>query len=229
MSLQQWLDVINQSLQNLWLQTVSFLPQLIGAVIVLIIGLIVAAGLERITERVVYYLKVDSLLRKLGLETYLHRANLELDSGYFLGKVVYWFMMIVFVLAASDIIGFAALSGFLVQVLLYIPQVVVAALILLAAVIVADFLKKLVVASVMSAKLHGAKFLGALTWWTVFIFGFLTAVSQLGVATLIINTVVTGLVFALSLAVGLAFGLGGKEEAANVIRKTRQEWGRNSR
>lgn len=224
MTLQQWLEVVNLSLRNLWLQMVSFLPELIGAVVVLIVGLIVAAGLEKIMERVVYYLKLDTLLRKLEVETYLHRANLELDSGYFLGKIVYWFMVIVFVLAAADILGFVALSAFLGEVLLYIPQVLVAFLILLATVIVAGFLKKLVEASVLSARLHAAKFLGSLTWWAVFIFGFLTSVYQLGVATDIINTVITGLIFMLALAGGLALGLGGKEEAATVLKKLRQEW-----
>lgn len=224
MSLQQWLEVINLSLRNLWLQVVGFLPELLGAVIVLIVGLIIASGLEKIVERVVYYLKVDVLLRKLDVETYLHRANIELDSGHFLGKIVYWFMVIVFVLAAADILGFIALSAFLGAVLLYIPQVLVAFLILLATVVAAGFVKKLVEASVLSTRLHAAKFLGGMVWWAIFIFGFLTAVYQLGVATEIINTVITGLIFMLALAGGLALGLGGKEEASNFLKKVRQEW-----
>ncbi len=224
MTVQLWLDVINQSLQSLWLQVMGFLPNMIGAIVVLIVGLIVAAGLDKIVERVVYYLKVDHLLRKLGVETYLHRANIELDAGHFLGKVVYWFMVVVFVLAASDILGFYTLSVFLSEVLLYIPQVIVAFLILLAAVVVAGFLKKLVVSSVKSAKMHYANFLGSVTWWAVMIFGLLTAVSQLGVATDIINTLITGFIVMLALAGGLAFGLGGKEEASLLLRKMRQEW-----
>lgn len=224
MTFQEWLDVINQSLQNLWLQLLSFLPELLGAAIVLIVGLIVAAGLEKIAERVVHYLKLDSLLRKLGVEVYFHRANIELNSGYFLGKLVYWFMAIVFVLAASDILGFASLSVFLGEVLLYIPQVIVAFLILAAAVIVAGFLKKLAAASVLSAKLHAAKFVGSLAWWAVIIFGLLTAISQLGVATDIINTLITGVIVMVALAGGLAFGLGGKDEAALLLKRLRQEW-----
>lgn len=224
MTLQYWLEVVNKSLQDLWLQVLLFLPALIGAIVVLIVGLVVAAGLDKIVERVIYHLKLDQLLRKLGVEPYLHRANLELDSGYFLGKIVYWFMVVVFVLAASDILGFFVLSQFLGEVLLYVPNVVVAFLILLATVVIAGFLKKLVAASILSARLHAAKFLGSLTWWTVFIFGFLTAIYQLGVATDIINTVITGLIFMLALAGGLAFGLGGKEEAAMILKKTRQDW-----
>ena len=224
MTAQQWLDVVNQSLQNLWLRTLGILPDLIGAIIVLIIGLIVAAGLDKIVEGIVRYLKIDSLLRKLGVETYLHRANLELNTGAFLGKVVYWFMIIVFVLAAADILGFVALSVFLGTVLLYIPQVIVAFLIALATVVIAGFLKKLVAASVLSTRLHAAKFLGSLTWWSIMIFGLLAAVSQLGVATDIINTVITGIVIMFALAGGLAFGLGGKGEAAQILKDMRSEW-----
>ena len=224
MTVQLWVDVINQSLQNVWLQLISFLPHLIGALLVLIIGLIVATGFDRLVERVVYYLKVDGFLRKLGLETYLHRANIELNSGYFLGRTVYWFMVFVFVLAASDILGFIALSVFLGEVLLYIPQVIIAFLILLAAIVVAEFLKKLVAGSVLSARLRAAKFLGSVTWWAVVIFGLLTAISQLGVATDIINTLITGFIVMLALAGGLAFGLGGKDEASYLLKKLREEW-----
>jgi len=224
MTVQDWLGVINLSLQSLWTQLLSFLPELIGAIVVLIIGLIVAAGLDRIAERIVYYLKIDSLLRKLGVETFLNRANLNLDSGHFLGRVVYWFMLIVFVLAASDILGFVALSVFLGEVLLYIPQVVVAFLIVLATVVAAAFVKKLVAASVLSTRLHSAKFVSSLAWWTVIVFGLLTAVAQVGVATDIINTVITGVIVMLALAGGLAFGLGGKEEAAYLLKKLRNEW-----
>lgn len=224
MTVEQWLAVINQSLQNVWVQMLSFLPDLIGAIIVLIVGLIVAVGLDKLVERVIYHLKVDSLLRKLGVETYLHRGNVELDSGHFLGKIVYWFMVIVFVLAASDILGFVALSQFLGEVLLYIPQVVVAFLIALSGVVVAGFLKKLVATSVMASRLHAGKFLGSLTWWVVVVFGLLAAVSQLGVATEIIQTIITGVIVMLALAGGLAFGLGGKEVAKDMLEKGYREW-----
>lgn len=221
---QQWIDVINQSLANVWVQFLGFLPDLVGAIVTLIVGLIIAAGLEKLIERVIYHLKVDSALRKLGVETFLHRANMELDTGYFLGKVVYWFIVIAFVLAASDILGFVALSAFLSEVLLYIPQVFVAALIVLASVIVAGFLKRLVDASVKSARIRSSGFLGGLVWWVVIVFGLLAGTSQLGVASGIINTLITGVIGALALALGLAFGLGGKDSAKQVVDKVHKDW-----
>ncbi len=224
---QNWVNVLVGSLQNLWQMVVAFLPALVGALLVLIVGLIVAAGLERLVERLVYYLKLDALLRKLGVEMHLERANLELNAGRFLGRVVYWFILIAFFLASSDILGFTALSGFLGDVLLYIPNVIVAALIVFAAVVVANFLKGLVLASVLGARLHAAKFLGLLAWWTVVVFGLLTAAVQLNIAVAVINTVITGVVAMLALAGGLAFGLGGRDAAMRWIEKLEGEVNHN--
>lgn len=224
MLVQNWVDILLGSLRGLWLELVLFLPDLIGAVIIFAIGLVVASGLEKLAERVLYHLKLDTLLRKLGLEMYLNRANLELNSGYFLGKVVYWFVLLAFVLASSDILGFIALSDFISDVLLYLPNVIISILILIAALVAANFVKGLAAVSVMSVRLHRGKFLGSLAWWIVFVFGLLVAVSQLGVATNIIETVVAGVIAMLALAGGLAFGLGGKDVAARMLEKARGEW-----
>ncbi len=223
MTVQTWIDTLARSLQDLWLQVIGFLPNLIGAIIVIVIGAIVATGLERLVERVIYYLKLDTLLRQLGVESYLDRANVRLNAGHFLGQVVYWFFILVFLLAASDILNFTALSGFIQDVLNYIPNVIIAALILLASLVVAHFLRGLIRTSVMGARLHAAKTLGTIAWWGVVVFGFLTALTQLGVAVQIINTLITGLVAMLAIAGGLAFGLGGKEHASDWLTKMREE------
>lgn len=223
MTIQNLVDTLARALQDLWAQVIGFLPNLVGAIIILIIGAIVATGLEKLVERIIYYLKLDALLRQLGVETYLERGNVKLNAGHFFGQIVYWFFMLVFFLAASDILHFTALSGFIKDVLNYIPNVIVAALILLAALVVAHFLRGLIRTSIMGARLHSAKTLGAIAWWGVVIFGFLTALTQLGVAVQIINTLITGLVAMLALAGGLAFGLGGKDHASQWLSRLRDE------
>jgi len=223
MLVQDWVDTLSLSLRDLWLQFTGFLPELIGALVVLIIGIIVASGLERLVERLIYYLKIDTLMKQVGVEAFMQRAGMKLNTGHFLGKLVYWFFIVVFLLASSDILGFGALSVFLKEVLNYIPSVIIAVLILLASLVVANFLKGLVKASVMGARLHAGKTLGTIAWWGVAVFGFLTALAQLGVAVQIINTLITGLVAMLALAGGLAFGLGGKEHASDWLSKMRDE------
>jgi hypothetical protein len=222
MLVQSWADVVVSSLQNLWLGVASFLPNLIGALIIFIIGLIVAAGLGQLVEKIFDAVRLDTLLGKLGLGPYFERAGLRLRGARFLGQLVNWFLVVVFLLAASDVLGLYALSSFLKDVLFYIPNIVVAVLIMLAAVVVGNFLRRVVTASVMSARLHAAHFLGTLTWWSVVIFGLLTALVQLNIATSIINTLITGFIAMLAIAGGLAFGLGGRDYAAYLVNKLRE-------
>ncbi len=223
MVIQDWVSVIVTSLQNLWVGAINVLGDIVGALIVLIIGLIVASGLGALVERVVGVIKLDKLLIGLGVEEYFERAGLSLNSGRFLGRLVYWFLVVVFLLAATDILGLFTLSNFLKEVAAFIGRNVIGAvLIMLAAVVVGNFLRNLVRASVKSARLHAANFLGSLTWWAVVIFGFFAALAQLGIAVSILNSIVTGFVAMLALAGGIGFGLGGKEYAAHLISKLRE-------
>ncbi len=221
MIVQDWTNLVAGSFQNLWYGVAEFVPNLIGALIVFVIGLIVAAGLGTLVEKVFEGLRLDALLQKLGLQPYFERAGLRLRGARFLGQLVNWFLVVVFLLAASDILKLFALSAFLRDVLYYIPNIIVAVLIMLAAVVVANLLKKVVTASVMSARLHAAHFLGSLSWWAIVVFGFLTALVQLNIAVSIINSLVTGFIAMLALAGGLAFGLGGRDYAAYLVGKLR--------
>lgn len=213
--------VVN-SLQNVWVQFAGFMPNLVGAIIVLIIGLIVAAGLGALVEKVFEAIRLDSFLEKLGVKPYFERAGLRLRASYFLGRLVYWFIAIAFLLAASDSLGLYALSGFLNSVLGYMPNVIAAVLIMLASVVLGNFLRRVVMASVMGAKLHAAHFLGTLTWWAIVVFGFLAALTQLNIAVTIIQSIVTGFIAMVALAGGLAFGLGGKDYANHLVNKLRE-------
>ncbi|TSC52152.1 MAG: hypothetical protein LiPW41_363 [Parcubacteria group bacterium LiPW_41] len=222
MVVQDWTAVVVNSLQNLWGGTISVLANVLGALIVLLIGLIVAGGLGALIERVVNLVKLDKALKSLGLEEYFERAGLKINSGKFFGKIVYWFLVVVFLLAATDILGFYSLSNFLREALMYVPNVIIAVLIMLASIVIANILKKLVTASVKGAKLHASNFLASLTWWSVIIFGLFTALTQIGIAVAIIQSLVTGFVAMIAIAGGIAFGLGGKDYAASLISKMRE-------
>lgn len=222
MAVQRWSDVIVGSLQNLWMGFAGFLPNLLGALIILVVGIIVAAGLGALVEKIFSALRLDSFLSRLGLNPHFERAGIRLNASRFLGRLVYWFLVIAFLLAAADILGLESLSDFLREVLFYLPNVVVAVLIMLAAVVVGNFLRRTVRASVMGARLGAANFLGSLTYWAVVIFGFLAALTQLGVVPSIINALITGFIAMIALAGGLAFGLGGKEYASHLLSKLRE-------
>ncbi len=222
MQVENWANVVVSSLEEMLNGVMSSIGNILGALIIFIIGLIVASGLGKLIEKLIELVKLDKLLTSLGLDEHLERAGLRLNSGKFFGKLTYWFFVIVFLLAAADILQFTALSQFLQAVLLYIPNVLVAVLIMLAAIVVGNFLRELVRSSVKGAKLKGSRFLASLTWWAVIVFGFLAALSQLGVARDIVNIVVTGFVAMIALAGGIAFGLGGKDYASYLMSRLRE-------
>lgn len=219
---QQLIQATSESLLNVWGGVIEFIPSLIGAIIVLIIGLLVASGLKSLAERIINALKIDNLLRQLGLEPYLGRAGFQVNAGKFIGALVYWFVVIVSVLAISDILGLEGFSQFIRDVVSYVPNIIIAALIMLAAIIIANALRSAIQASVMGAKLHAPKFLGTLSAWAVIITGFVAALIQLGIAPELLNMVITGFVAMIALAGGLAFGLGGKDYAAHLINKLKE-------
>jgi len=159
----------------------------------------------------------------MGLKKSLERANLNLDSSKFISELVRWFFIIVFLMAATDILGLVQVTDFLLRVLLYIPQLIIAVLILLAAVLIANFLQKVVKASVEAAGFDSANTLAAITKWSILVFAVLAALMQLGIAPALIQTIFTGFIAALVISSGLAFGLGGKDFAASILNKFRKD------
>lgn len=224
MIIQTWGELITASMQNLWADYAKFLlTNFLGAVIVFIIGWIIASILGRITAQIVRVLRVDNALERIGFRDALKKADLDLDSGRFVGELVKWFFIIAFLMATTEILNLTEVAVFLRSVLLYIPRLIVAVLILLAAVLLANFLRRLVQASVGTAGLRGGRMLGMITKWVILVFAILAALIQLGIVPALIQTVFTGLVAALALGVGLAFGLGGKEVAGQVLSNFRKE------
>src|SRR3989344_2534647 len=200
-----WGGSVATSLQDMWWGVLAFLPGLIAALVVFVLGLVVAAGLGALVERIFQAVKLDSFLNNIGLSPFFERAGIRLNGARFLGQIVNWFLI----------------AEFLKEVLQYIPTIIAAVLVMLASVVLANFLKRVVSASVKSAKLSAADFLGSLTWWAVIVSGLYSALQQLGVDIMLINTLITGLIAMFALAGGLAFGLGGKDYASHLINKLR--------
>lgn len=222
MVLQTWGDVIVASLQEVWTSVANFLPLFFGALLVFILGWVAAVAIGKLVEQMVKSLRIDKLLTSLSINKVWERAGWKTDTGAFLGCLVKWFLIVVFLLAAVNILGLTEVSEFLRSVVLYIPNVVVAVLILVIAAVVAEVVEKLVRGSVEAMGYKNA-LAGAVTRWAIWIFAVVAALLQLGIATALVQTLITGVVAVLVLAFGLSFGLGGKEAAADVIHKLRGE------
>ena len=217
---QTWGYVFTQSLQSIWYGFASFVPGLIIAVVIFAIGWVLGALLQKIVEGIFQTLKIDAALRSAGLEDVVKRSGYSLKSGTFVGVIVKWFVIVVFLIAAFNVLGLNDVNNFLSSVVLYyIPQVLISVLILMVAVVLADALAKVVVASARAAHVKSAHLLGNITKWAIWIFAILTALIHLGIAPGLIQTIVLGIVIAVSLAIGLAFGLGSKDVAGAIVEK----------
>jgi hypothetical protein len=224
MTINTWATTLSNSFQDLWAGIIQFLPNLIVALAIFLLGWIIGAVLGRAIAEILRRLNVDRALREAGVDDVVGRAGFRLDIGGFLGGIVKWFVIIVFLIASLDVLGLNEVNDFLRDVVLvFLPDVVVAILILLAGVLIGEVAKRTVTASAASAGMRSANFLGTVAKWAIWIFATLAALAQLGIAAVFLQTLFTGVVIALSLAFGLAFGLGGRDEAANVLRHMREE------
>lgn len=218
-----WTETFVTSMQDLWVQFVGFIPTILGAFIVFVFGWLVASVLGRAITRLARAAQVDKLFEQLGVMKHVRKAGLEWEVSSFLGGLVRWFFIIVAFFAAIDLLGLTQLSVYIRDILLYVPNVVVAALILLVAAVVANFLEKLIRASMKATDMGPAKFVGVVVRWSVWVFASLAALSQLGIASALIEILFMGLVAMLAIAGGLAFGLGGRDVAASMLNAVKRD------
>jgi hypothetical protein len=191
---------------------------------VFVVGWIIGVVLYRLIVEVVKVLRINDVMRSAGLTEIAKDIGFKLDTGKFLGTLVMWFVILGFFGASLEILGLTTVTVVLEQVvLLYLPHVIVSALILIFAAVVAEVVKKLVAGSARAAGSRHGNFAGTVAQWAIWIFAFMTVMNQLGIGTEFINALFTGFVIALSLAFGLAFGLGGRDAAARTIEHIRNE------
>ena len=218
MIFQTWASVFNDSLLNLLYGFMNFVPSLLGALIIFIIGWIVGSIVGKAISQLLSAVKLDKLFESAGAEDLMSRAGLKLNASGFIGGIVKWFIVVVFLMASLQIIGLTQVNSFLSEaVLFYLPKVIIAAFVLIIATVIADATRKLIQASAKAANISSANMLGSVARYAILIFAITIALSELGIATYFMQVLFMGLIVMLAIAGGLAFGLGGKEAAARAI------------
>ncbi len=212
-----WSETISTSFQNAWNTVIVFLPNLLAAILILVIGVLIAAALGRLVKKVLVLMKFDRLMDSLRVNPFLRRFDVHLSTAGILAWLVKWFLIFVVIVAAAEALGLEQITAFINSVLLYIPNVFAAVIILLLGIAAANFVENVIVKSTTTIRSQSATFLGLLAKWAIVIFSFLIALVQLRIAPSLINTVLAGFVFMIALAGGLAFGLGGKEVARELL------------
>ena len=217
------LTILQSTFQGLLAGVVAFLPQLIGAVIVLLVGILIAWALRMVVEKIIVAIKIDDLMETLQITPFFKKIGVAFKVSALLGWIIKWFVIIVFLIASADILGWSQITVFLRDVVGYIPNALIGIIILLAGIVLGSFVNGVVKAAVSAAGLEGADLVAGIAKWAVFVFAFIAAMEQLGIATVLLDTISTGLVAMLAIAGGLAFGLGGQEDAKRFLSKLRKD------
>lgn len=219
-----WGDTLIASFQDVWMGVANFIPNFLAAIVIFLVGWVIAIILGRLVAQIIKTIKLDTMLRGAGFDKVVDRAGFSLNSGAFLGALVKWFFIVVSLVASLEIIGLTEVTGFLKDdVLSYLPNVITAAFILLVSVVIAQAVEKFVVSSAKATNVSSANALGAIAKWAVWIFAFIATIDQLQILGGLIQPLFLGLIAAISLALGLSFGLGGRDAAARYIEKVRND------
>ncbi|MCK9578358.1 hypothetical protein M0R01_02585 [bacterium] len=220
---QNWGFAIYSAFQRLFENTVNFIPNLLAAIIIFVIGWFLSSWLGALVAGVLRVFKFDSLFRKTGWEKAFAQAEINIRPSDFVGVIFKWIFVIMFLTISTEIVSWTSFTELLNSIILWVPNLIIAIGIMVVAIVVADILEKLVKASVGKMGVSSVNFLGSLVKWSIFTFAIFAVLIQLGIAVTIVNTLVIGLIATISLALGLSFGLGGKEVASEIVRDLRNK------
>lgn len=211
------LSIVQPFLQGL----VYFIANLVLALVVFIIGYLVSVGIGKVVTEILKSIKFNKLFDKEGWHKALQRANVEVDPSGFIGAIFKWIFVIVSLLIAVDILKLAQFGIILTQVLNYLPNVVVAVLIFVVAVIISDIIEKMIRITVERMKVGYGYVASSIVKWAIWIFTIFLILDQLLPSSALIKTLYTAIVYGIvgtvALGAAIAIGLGGKDTAAKVI------------
>ncbi len=218
--LSSWQEALLSSWTQVWTSFLGILPSLLGAIVIFGIGLILAYWVKRLIIQGLKLIKFEKVSSSIGADKYLAKAEIRYGFIELIGTTVEWVVILVFFLAAVDILGLSAVSAVLATVLGYIPNVIAAALIFAAGYIVAGLAAALVRSALVSVDHEAARPIGGLTRWVILLVAFFAALDQLKIAQGLIATFFQGLTYTIVLVVGLSVGLGAKD----LVSKILNEW-----
>lgn len=208
-------DTLNGSAATI----IAFIPLFLSGFIILLIGIIISTFLKRIVREGLRLIKFETFLKKYGVPESKEAA----DWSTILAEIARWFVIIVFLIPTAQVWGLGKFVDVLNNLLLFLPNVFVAVLMLLVGFVVSKLVYDLLLASVRGLSKDSAKSIAMIGRWSVLIFVFLIVLNQLGIASELVQILFTGVIAMIALAGGLAFGLGGKDTAKDIIEKLRKK------
>jgi len=212
-------NAINQSFLSIFQGAIEALPAIILALLLFILGLFIGTFVGKAVKELLNRIGLNKVLQNKEIERASRRAGYEFNLSSLIAFLIKWFLIIVFAVAALQVLGLDQIQDFLSQVVAYLPQLLAAVIILLIGAVLGDFLDNLVQASARTAHVKSANVLGMVAKYAIWVFAAIAALSQMGIAQYFLQTFFTGIIIAAALAFGLAFGLGGREAAARYLER----------
>jgi hypothetical protein len=195
----------------------AFIPALLGALIILLIGWIIGRLVAAIARRVLRALHFDRAMERARVDAYLQRGGVRADAVDVLASLVFWFIFLIFVLAAAEALRVPAISNIVNAIVLWLPQLFVALIVLIIGVLLARLVSDVVRAAMDGAGISGGPVLAGIAGVAVVAFAAIIALNQIGVGAAVVQELFGGVIFGLALALALAFGLGGRDTAKNIV------------
>lgn len=210
-------EAIFMAATNILTRLFTFIPILVGALIIFLFGLVLGKWAKALIIKILAAVKLDQVLRKAGLDSYLNKADIRGKIEVFFGELVHWLIILVFSMAAVNVLGLTAVSAVLNSLLSYIPRIISAVLVLTIGVLLAGLVESLIKGAVSQVDIRISRMLAKIASYLVVVVSAMAAINELGIAQSLINTLFIGVVATLSLGIGLAIGLGAKELVAKML------------
>ncbi|RMV41689.1 CmpX [Pseudomonas syringae pv. maculicola] len=217
MELNLWTQSLLAAMTALWTKVANFIPNLFGALVVVLLGFVVAKLLDALLSKLLAKLGLDRLVGGTGLTKIIGRAGVKVPISTLIGKIVYWFVLLIFLVSAAESLGLQRVSATLDMLALYLPKVFGAALVLLVGVLLAQLVNGLVRGAAEGVGIDYSAGLGRIAQGLVIIISISVAISQLEVKTDLLNHVIVIALITVGLTVALALGLGSREIAGQII------------
>ncbi|MCQ4232150.1 mechanosensitive ion channel [Pseudomonas stutzeri] len=217
MEFDPWTQSLLSAMSSLWASVAAFIPRLFGALVVVLLGFVVAKLLDTLLSKVLAKLGLDRLMAGTGLTKLLGRAGIRVPVSVLIGKVVYWFVLLIFLVSAAESLGLERVSATLDVLALYVPKVFGAALILIAGVLLAQLFSGVVRGAAESVGIDYANGLARIAQGLVIIIAISVSIGQLEIKTELLNYVIAIVLISVGLAVALAFGLGSRELVSQIL------------
>lgn len=213
----EWKNIIVEPVTQMLTRIMAYLPVLLGVLIILIVGWIVAKAIKRLVDWLLKLIRFDALADKAGISEIIKKGNLKISAGEVISGLVYWLIVIMVLVMAVDTLGLPKASDILASLFAYVPKVIAALLVLVVAMFLASFVSGIVRTAAGNADLPKPEMFAAVSRWAIIIFAITIALEQLGIASLLVTTTFNIILGGVCLALAIAFGLGGKDTAAKYL------------